>query len=140
MGSDSGRSQGATAEKANAVPERCPSILFSVVTVEFALGPFDHFAARSNRPPKPRELRPPTRALVGEAAHRPLAPRAAKHSTMPSPNSFNRVANLSADSCRQTTLSTEAKSPREDFRRVKNSLQARNLIDERDGLVWRAMS
>jgi hypothetical protein len=27
MGSDSGRSQGATAEKANAVPERCPSTL-----------------------------------------------------------------------------------------------------------------
>ena len=31
-----GRSQGATAEKANAVPERCPSILFSVLTVDFA--------------------------------------------------------------------------------------------------------
>jgi len=28
-----GRSQGATAEKANAVPERCPSILFSILTV-----------------------------------------------------------------------------------------------------------
>jgi AAA domain len=37
-------------------------------------------------------------------------------------------------------LDREAKSPREDFRRVKNSLQARGLIGERDGLVWRAMS
>jgi hypothetical protein len=37
-------------------------------------------------------------------------------------------------------LDREAKSPREDFRRVKNSLQARGLIGERDGMVWRAMS
>jgi hypothetical protein len=36
-------------------------------------------------------------------------------------------------------LDREAKSPREDFRRVKNSLQARKLIGERDGVVWRAM-
>ena len=37
-------------------------------------------------------------------------------------------------------LDREGKSPREDFRRVKNSLQARKLIGERDGVVWRAMS
>jgi hypothetical protein len=36
-------------------------------------------------------------------------------------------------------LDGDAKSPREDFRRVKNSLQARGLIGERDGVVWRAM-
>jgi hypothetical protein len=35
-------------------------------------------------------------------------------------------------------LDRDAKSPREDFRRVKSSLQARGLIGERDGLVWRA--
>jgi hypothetical protein len=33
-------------------------------------------------------------------------------------------------------LDREAKSPREDFRRV--SLQARKLIGEGDGVVWRA--
>jgi hypothetical protein len=37
-------------------------------------------------------------------------------------------------------LDRDAKSPREDFRRVKNSLQARKLIGERDGVVWRVMS
>ena len=37
-------------------------------------------------------------------------------------------------------LDRGAKNPREDFRRVKNSLQARGLIGERDGVVWRAMS
>ena len=35
-------------------------------------------------------------------------------------------------------LDHEAKSPREDFRRVKNSLQARNLIGVRNELVWPA--
>jgi hypothetical protein len=35
-------------------------------------------------------------------------------------------------------LDQDAKSPREDFRRVKNSLQARSLIGIRDDLVWRA--
>ena len=35
-------------------------------------------------------------------------------------------------------LDREAKSPREEFRRVKNSLQARKLVGERDGLLWRA--
>jgi len=33
-------------------------------------------------------------------------------------------------------LDQQAKNPREDFRRVKSSLQARHLIGERDGLVW----
>jgi AAA domain len=37
-------------------------------------------------------------------------------------------------------LDRDAKNPREDFRRVKNRLQARGLIGERDGVVWRAMS
>jgi hypothetical protein len=36
-------------------------------------------------------------------------------------------------------LEREAKSPREDFRRLKNALQARKLIGERDGLLWRAV-
>ncbi|NVO13523.1 MAG: AAA family ATPase [Rhodoplanes sp.] len=35
-------------------------------------------------------------------------------------------------------LDREAKNPREDFRRLRNSLAARGLIGERDGLVWRA--
>jgi hypothetical protein len=35
-------------------------------------------------------------------------------------------------------LDREAKNPREDFRRIKNGLQARKLIGERDGLLWRA--
>jgi AAA domain len=34
-------------------------------------------------------------------------------------------------------LDTDAKSPREDFRRVRNSLQARGMIGVRDDLVWR---
>ena len=33
-------------------------------------------------------------------------------------------------------LDKEAKNPRADFQRVKNSLQARLLISERDNLVW----
>jgi hypothetical protein len=39
---------------------------------------------------------------------------------------------------RRSVLDRDAKSPREDFRRVKNSLQARKLIGVRDELVWRA--
>jgi AAA domain len=39
---------------------------------------------------------------------------------------------------RRGVLDREAKNPREDFRRTKNSLAARNLIGERDGLVWTA--
>jgi hypothetical protein len=35
-------------------------------------------------------------------------------------------------------LDTDAKSPREDFRRVKNALHARKLIGVRADLVWRA--
>lgn len=35
-------------------------------------------------------------------------------------------------------LDHDAPSPREDYRRVKTSLQARQLIGERDGLVWKA--
>jgi AAA domain-containing protein len=37
-------------------------------------------------------------------------------------------------------LDRDAKSPREEFRRVKNSLQARKLIGERDGLLWRGVA
>jgi hypothetical protein len=35
-------------------------------------------------------------------------------------------------------LDREAKNPREEFKRVRNSLQARKLIGVRDDLVWRA--
>jgi hypothetical protein len=35
-------------------------------------------------------------------------------------------------------IERDAKNPREDFRRVRNSLQARKLIGARDNLVWRA--
>jgi hypothetical protein len=35
-------------------------------------------------------------------------------------------------------LDRDAKNPREDFKRVRNSLQARRLIGTRDDLVWRA--
>jgi AAA domain len=38
----------------------------------------------------------------------------------------------------QGVLDREAKSPREDFRRVRNSLQARSLIGVHSDLVWRA--
>jgi len=34
-------------------------------------------------------------------------------------------------------LDREAKSPREEFKRVRNSLQARALIGVRDELVWK---
>jgi hypothetical protein len=33
-------------------------------------------------------------------------------------------------------LDRGAKSPREDFRRVRNSLAARGVIGERNGIVW----
>jgi hypothetical protein len=39
---------------------------------------------------------------------------------------------------RRGVLDRDAKNPREDFRRVRNSLQARKLIGIRDELVWRA--
>jgi hypothetical protein len=39
---------------------------------------------------------------------------------------------------RRDVLDRDAKSPREDFRRVKNSLQVRKLIRARDEFVWRA--
>jgi hypothetical protein len=35
-------------------------------------------------------------------------------------------------------LDRDAASPREDFRRLKNSLQARKLIGIRDDFVWKA--
>ena len=39
---------------------------------------------------------------------------------------------------RRAVLDRDAKNPREDFRRVRNSLQARKLVGIRDELVWRA--
>jgi hypothetical protein len=39
---------------------------------------------------------------------------------------------------RKGVLDRDAKSPREEFKRVRNSLQARNLIGMRDELVWKA--
>ncbi|MFW6028367.1 MAG: AAA family ATPase, partial [bacterium] len=35
-------------------------------------------------------------------------------------------------------LDTQAANPRADFKRLKDSLQARHLIGEREGLVWKA--
>jgi hypothetical protein len=35
-------------------------------------------------------------------------------------------------------IDQEAANPREDFRRIKNALKARNLLGERDGLIWSA--
>lgn len=43
-----------------------------------------------------------------------------------------------AELYRAGVLDPDAKNPREDFRRVKTSLQARRLIGARDNLVWRA--
>jgi AAA domain len=39
---------------------------------------------------------------------------------------------------RRGVLDRDAKNPREDFRRVRNRLQARKLIGMRDEIVWRA--
>jgi hypothetical protein len=39
---------------------------------------------------------------------------------------------------RKGVLDREAKSPREEFKRVRNSLQARGLIGIRDDLAWKA--
>jgi hypothetical protein len=66
----------------------------------------------------------------------------------PTPSSFALPAGLVAvdvnawrdELYSQGVLDRDAKSPREDFRRVKNSLRVRGLIGERNGVVWRAMS
>jgi hypothetical protein len=66
----------------------------------------------------------------------------------PTPSSFGLPADLVAvdvnawrdELYSRGVLDRGAKNPREDFRRVKNSLQARGLIGEREGVVWRAMS
>jgi hypothetical protein len=66
--------------------------------------------------------------------------------TEPAPASFGlpadmHVANLNRwreELFSRGVLDTEAKSPREDFRRVKNSLQARRLIGVWEDRVWRA--
>jgi hypothetical protein len=39
---------------------------------------------------------------------------------------------------RKGVLDRDAKSPREEFKRVRNSLQARGLIGIRDDLAWKA--
>jgi hypothetical protein len=39
---------------------------------------------------------------------------------------------------RKGMLDREAKSPREEFRRVRQQLQARGLIGVRDDLAWKA--
>jgi hypothetical protein len=39
---------------------------------------------------------------------------------------------------RKGVLERDAKSPREEFKRVRNSLQARGLIGIRDDLAWKA--
>jgi hypothetical protein len=43
-----------------------------------------------------------------------------------------------AELYRKGVLDREAKSPREEFKRVRNSLHARGLIGIRDDLVWKA--
>jgi hypothetical protein len=40
--------------------------------------------------------------------------------------------------CRKGVLDREAKSPREEFKRVRQQLQARGLIGVNDELVWKA--
>jgi hypothetical protein len=40
---------------------------------------------------------------------------------------------------RRGTLDREAKNPRADFKRIREGLQARHLIGQRDGLVWVAV-
>jgi hypothetical protein len=75
-----------------------------------------------------------------------LANCAADRGTPP-PESFGLPAGLLAIEVNEWrdelysrgVLDPDAKSPREEFRRVKNSLQARKLIAERDGLLWRAV-
>jgi hypothetical protein len=39
---------------------------------------------------------------------------------------------------RKGVLDRDAKSPREEFKRVRNSLQVRGLIGIRDDLAWKA--
>jgi len=64
----------------------------------------------------------------------------------PPPVQFGLPAGLSAVTVsdwreelhRMGVLDRNAKNPREDFRRVKTSLQARGLIGARDDLVWKA--
>jgi hypothetical protein len=76
-----------------------------------------------------------------------LADCAVDHGS-PTPSSFGLPAGLVAvdvnawrdELFSRGILERHAKNPREDFRRTKNSLQARGLIGERDGVVWRAMS
>ena len=76
-----------------------------------------------------------------------LADCAVDHGSPP-PESFGLPAGLVAvdvndwrdELYSRGILDREAKNPREDFRRIENSLQARGLIGERDGVVWRAMS
>jgi hypothetical protein len=66
----------------------------------------------------------------------------------PPPASFGLpggILAVSANSWRERLFSRgvldhDAKNPREDFRRVKNSLQARHLIGVRNDLVWAAVS
>jgi hypothetical protein len=63
----------------------------------------------------------------------------------PLPPSFGLPGDLMAVEIRQwreemyrrAVLDRDAKNPREDFRRVRNSLQARKLIGVRDEFVWR---
>jgi hypothetical protein len=76
-----------------------------------------------------------------------LADCAVDHGS-PTPSSFGLPAGLvgvNVNAWRDElysrgVLDRGAKSPREDFRRVKNSLQVRGLIGERNGVVWRAIS
>jgi hypothetical protein len=64
----------------------------------------------------------------------------------PLPPSFGLAADLRGvelgqwreEMFRRGILNRDAKNPREDFSRVKNSLQARKLIGVRDDFVWRA--
>ena len=51
-----------------------------------------------------------------------------------------KVADWRDELYRRGVLDRDAKNPRADLRRVKNSLQARRLIGERDGVVWRTVS
>ena len=69
---------------------------------------------------------------------------AAEHGKRP-PGSFGLPAGLVAveldqwrDELRaRGALNEDAANPRQDFRRLKNSLQARKLIGARENLVWR---
>jgi hypothetical protein len=47
-----------------------------------------------------------------------------------------KIADWRAELVSRGAIDPEASNPREDFKRIRTSLQARALIGERDGSIW----